>query len=446
MRKVPLLIALFSLLPIMPALSQPPHTAVVGPKTTPVHAATTMQASQLQQKFKLAQSEVATVKELEDPTSFPTLAAFRIDSTDLNVGSIRAIVGNRAETVDAENLISKIAENAIFVKRTGSEVAAATLPEGLLASLPPTANVQAVKLGYELTASQGVTAPPIRLVALISNNTGLLLNSAHSAFSGGFWVALSNADDPADRRSLSTPITVAVNAVGASEVVPAPLEIADVGRWHPVTITIPNPSGSPYRVGVSADPQDQGNEIDLSVIRPVVQLIPERSHISGWGIGSVAIAVSIQGLASPLGFRLPLSTENGSLTPSSVVFDAQGHATTILRSDSASSTVVRIGQAQLQGEPVDVQFDAPWMFLLCATAGGLLGAFVRGKGRKKWGYALMIGMSSAVLMALAYAIGIDWLARGFGAPALSVAGEAVVFVLGGLAALVGVQVLVPKRT
>src|SRR3546814_5457587 len=42
-------------------------------------------------------------------------------------------------------------------------------------------------------------------------------------FRSGFSVALSNLDDPADRRTLNTPVTVAITAAGASDVAPAPL-------------------------------------------------------------------------------------------------------------------------------------------------------------------------------------------------------------------------------
>ena len=56
-----------------------------------------------------------------------------------------------------------------------------------------------------------------------------------------------------DRRTLDTPISVSISAQGATRIMPTPLVIADVGSWHPVTITVPNP-GSPFHVAVSADP------------------------------------------------------------------------------------------------------------------------------------------------------------------------------------------------
>jgi hypothetical protein len=126
-----------------------------------------------------------------------------------------------------------------------------------------------------------------------------------------------------------------------------------------------------------------------------------------------------------------------------VKLDAQGMATTSLRSDSAASTRLRVGDAGVISESATVVFEPPWLFLAAAIAGGLLGAFLRGKGRSHLWYALAIGVASAILMTLAYAVGIDWVSRVLSAPRLATAGEAVVFVLGAIAALVGVGALLP---
>ncbi|WP_449424996.1 hypothetical protein [Rhodanobacter lindaniclasticus] len=79
-----------------------------------------------------------------------------------------------------------------------------------------------------LSTTAGAQASPVRLAAIVANNTGLLLDAAHSGWYGGFSVALSNLDDPSDRRALNTPVTVAITAAGASAVTPAPLDIADL--------------------------------------------------------------------------------------------------------------------------------------------------------------------------------------------------------------------------
>lgn len=91
-------------------------------------------------------------------------------------------------------------------------------------------------------------------------------------------------------------------------------------------------------------------------------------------------------------------------------------------------------------------FTSPWPFIAAAVIGGLAGAFVRGRGRRHWIKALAVGAVSAVIMTLAYAIGIDWPARLLDQAGIDYAGEAAVFVLGAIGAWVGISVLLPGRT
>ena len=298
-------------------------------------------------------------------------------------------------------------------------------------------------MGYTLSTTAGPEGDPLRLVALIAVNNGLVLDAAHSAYRGSFSVALSNPDNPADRRALNSPVTMAITAAGASEVTPAPLDIADVGRWHAVSVMVPDFPGDTYRVAVSADPQDRGNAIELPVSKPTIQVIAAQTEIPGWGIGRTAVTVRARGLMSPEGYPVTLRNDHGQLDPMYVKLDAQGMATTSLRSDSAASTRLRVGDAGVLSEAATVVFEPPWLFLAAAIAGGLLGAFLRDKGRSHLWYALAIGVASAILMTLAYAVGIDWVSRVLSAPRLATAGEAVVFVLGAIAALVGVGALLP---
>lgn len=380
-------------------------------------------------------------------TTVQALATLHLDAAALSNHSVKAVVGTQVETVSAANVIDKLAERAVFVQRTGAAATKVALPEVLHASLAPNEKPEAVQLSYALTASQGLGQAPIHLVALVAANTGLLFDAAHAAYSGGFSVALSNTDDPSDRRRLETPIAVLVAAQGATQIAPTPLAIERLGRWHPVTITVPNP-GSTFRVAVSADPQDKGDGIDLAVLRPVVQLIPASSRVTGWGIGEVPIAVHVQGLVDPRGFALSLQTDHGGLSPSSVVLDEQGKGSAVLRSDHAAGASVRVGNAGMVGDAVTIIFDSPWLFLTAAAAGGLLGAFLRGKGRRRWPYAFAIGIGAAVLMTIGYAVGLDWISRALGNVRLASSGEAVVFVLGAIAALSGVTLFIPtvKRT
>jgi hypothetical protein len=69
---------------------------------------------------------------------------------------------------------------------------------------------------------------------------------------------------------------------------------------------------------------------------------------------------------------------------------------------------------------------------------------LKGRGRDRWPIALVIGIASALVMTLAHAVGLNWPARVLQEQGLTWAGEALVFVLGAVGALVGVSVLVSE--
>lgn len=370
-----------------------------------------------------------------------SLDAFGVTASELQAGSVQVLRGGSVETLSAENFTAAVKEKAVFVRR--EPVERIELTQSLREQLPANAQATAVKLGYTFTASQGPQAQPIRLSAVAGANIGLIFDSSRGAYSGGFEVALTNADDANDQRTLESPINILVRALGAA-IQPTPVSISDVGRWHSVTVTVPNPV-SPYMVRVSATPQDKGNEIELPISALPIQLIPASTHIIGWGIGQTPIAISVRGLQTPTSLTLALQTDRGTLNPSSVTLDNHGSASTTLRSDSAASTIIRVGNAGVASPSVTVTFDSPILFLIMAIVGGLFGAFLRGKGRDRWVSAIAIGVAAAILMTLAYAVGVDWATRVTGATHLASSGEAVVFVLGAVAALVGVSALLPPR-
>lgn len=367
---------------------------------------------------------------------------YQLDSAAISGGSVKAVVDGRSEVVTPRNLAAKQAQDAVFVQHVQKNAVSVAVPDVLREQNISAPNGRALELGYLLTTKKAATRGVVRLKALVVQSTGLLFDGAARIYRGTFAIALSNVDDPHDAGELRAPIAIAVTALGASELTPSPVMIGRLGQWQTVSIAVPNPEGKTYRIAVSADPQDPGNAIDLGVLRPVIKLTPTSSHIIGWGIGKTEITVRATGIAAPQGYVVTLHSERGGLSPSSVKLDSAGLGVATLWSDSAGATTVDIADGGVTTQPVTVTFDPPWLFVGMAVLGGLAGAFVRGKGRSNRGRALAIGAALGLIMALAYAVGIDWVSNVFPGADLTKAGEAVVFVLGAVAAIVGVNALV----
>ena len=372
----------------------------------------------------------------------PILARYRFSPEALIAGRVIAVEGTSSEVVTAANLADKITADAVFVEYVRPDVIRTAAPGGLVTD-PSLFAASTYKLRFQVTAQNATTSQPVKLDAWARDSTGLSLDGARGVYAGNFHVALTKASDPSDHSTLASPVVIAITALGATSIEPRPIEITMLAQWHEVSIVVPNIEGETYNIAVSADPNREGDPVKLSVIHPVIRLLSTPSSIIGWGIGESTINVAARRMRRTEGFRVPLTSIHGSLGSGTVILDAAGHGAVRLRSSRDSATTIEVQSAGLISEPLEVPFDAPWFFLGLAVAGGLIGAFLHGRGRQHWVRASAIGVSTAVVMTLTYAVGIDWPARVLKNADIALAGEAVVFVLGVIGALVGVSLLVP---
>jgi hypothetical protein len=282
----------------------------------------------------------------------------------------------------------------------------------------------------------------VRLKAFARDSTGLSYSFANHAFGGEFVVAFASTDGAADAVTLAKPVSLAISASGARSIVPSPVEVTDIGRWYPVKLVVPNPS-NPYKLTVSASPQDVGDAIALAVQRPQVIIATDARRVFGWGLGKVTLHVSVTD-PEAAGATVNLDASHGSLSPSAVVLDQSGHGVTELRSSQQGESRISVAEP-FEAAPLRIDFSSPLLFIALALLGGVTGAFLSKNGRSKKGRALAIGAVTGLVLAMAYVVGLDWVIGATGWSALATAGEAVIFVLGALGALVGVKVLAAAK-
>jgi hypothetical protein len=372
----------------------------------------------------------------------PGLSRSGLEPDAISAGRVVAVDGQRAELMTAANLHDRLLSGGVFV-RSGARagIAKSAMPHVLRAQT--TAPESAFRLSFDVVVVDAGRNLTQRLDTWVRDSTGLLMDGRRSAFVGTFDVALTDASNEDNRGPLGHSVVVAIKAPGATELEPQPLTITQLGHWQSVSIIVPDVPGDTYAVSVSADPRRDGDPVPLAIMRPSVRLWASPDSIVGWGIGQSNINVSVTGMRAPEGYRVPLRSGRGSLNQDFVTLNAHGQGSVRLRSDRSSGATIELLSPAMAGQPLQVRFDAPWLFLAIAICGGLVGAFLRGRGRQHWGMALLIGALSAVVMTAAYAVGLDWPARVLKAEGLAVAGEALIFVLGAVGALVGVSAMVP---
>lgn len=344
-------------------------------------------------------------------------------------GRVRAVGRGESVAVTAENFSRVATPDRLLIERIQNAATSATPPPALVSEAP---EARTYKLSWRAITAQGTWE------AWGRDSTGLVLTGPEGNFAGNFEVALVNVQNPPDNSVLDAPIAVAIAAPGALSINPRPLQIDQLGRWNGVSIAVSNPGSNTYEVGVSADPATDGDRIPLLVSRPKITLGATPDTVVGWGIGNSMIDVQADGIRDPEGIRVTLQSSNGTLAEGSVALDAQGFGSVGLRSSRHAGAMISVRDDRYISNSISVGFETPWLYLTLAIAGGLLGAFVKGTGRKQWIKASAIGAASGLLAALIYSVGINWVATALPGTTLAKGGEAVVFVLGAVGAYLGI--------
>jgi len=340
-------------------------------------------------------------------------------------------------------LVGGLSEVSLTLDTGLSSTAIAQPSATLLETLKSTKAASPVGFGSKLIATKA-DKTPARLTAFVAERTDLLLDGPKAVYAGTFAVALQNLDAQGDRSALDDPVVINVTAPGASEYIPKPVTVSRLQEWMNVELLVPDPQAAKILVSASSGPEDPGASVELEVMRPRFVLSTVSTRILGWGLGTTQIAVMAHGMKSPNGYVLSLTSEGGGLDAGKVTLDASGSGVTTLRSDASPGATVRVADPDLSANVLTVAFRAPFLFFVAAILGGLLGAYLRGKGRKKWLQALAIGIASAILMTVGQAVGFTaWIATALGANSVATSGEAVVFFLGAIAALIGVSAFIP---
>jgi len=351
-------------------------------------------------------------------------------------GPVFAISPDRTQVSEVLDLDQGLAPGSLILNtvREGAEVS--TLPSPL-ASAAETAQTYA--LSWELVTPGGT------FKAWGRDSTGLSFDGASGGYVGSFDVALTYLPERQNPPVLDPPISVSIAAPNAELISPAPLKIGSVNQWHSVDIAVRALPEDRYSVSISANPADDGDRIEMPVSRPRVELSANPAGpIDGWGIGRTSIVVQAHGIRNPAGYEVALTSTAGILNPARVVLDAQGRGETFLRSSRQNLANVSVRDAgNFTATDLRVQFAHPWLFLALAIIGGLLGSILTQKGRQHWLKGLTIGAVTGVVMALLYAVGVNWMGQVFPSADLALGGEALVVVLGAVGAIVGVRFAVP---
>lgn len=246
-------------------------------------------------------------------------------------------------------------------------------------------------------------------------------------------VGVIDESQPRLRRALAVPFVIDVISDTLRSIAPQSMQFDSSAVFQTVDV-IDNapPDAATVRVLLAGD-DETGSEVELPVRRPALQLTLNPQRILGMGLETAQVTVNAVGLREPEGLKISLGTDRGRFQAPVLTLDAQGLATTTLRSTG-------IGKASIEasGSPFDVAVSAvafvlPWSFLIATLLGGLVGAVATRGGRARLVNTSITGIATGLIAAVLYAVGINVV--GF-EPTAQV-GEAVTFAIAALGSVLG---------
>jgi len=357
----------------------------------------------------------------------------------LDTGKVSAIENGKRIVVDNTSLPARAARNQVFYEFARAQPTVVAVPKVLQ---QPTRSVEpnVATLLREDVLVPTSAGRSIRVQTFARDETGLTYVGARNRFEGRFAVALSPVEQGA-ALTLNAPKKISLGLPGGTLLAPVPdLVIAKLDDWTPVFFSVNQPA-HPYLVSVSASTSDHGDPVPVQVIQPEVNLATDRRFVPGYGLGTFIVSVSATNLQEPKGAQITFQANGGMVESGNVVtLDENGHGTLQMRSTGSGTVVVR-ALPPFDGASVTVVFKNPWLLLVLAVLGGIVGGVLMRKGRTGWPKVIRNGALTGLAMTVLYYVGLDWVVKATGWTTLASAGEFVAFALGLLGVLVGVGVI-----
>jgi hypothetical protein len=324
-----------------------------------------------------------------------------------------------------------IARNELLVARTGDRSVERTVDGRQRFELPIT------MIGV------GPKGGVLNLAAVVEvAGGGFRLRRDAGGYEGQIFVGIEDKDNPAGRPLLGRKVQFLVTA-DADSVKPDTLEIGHANLpYKPVVIETTRP-GDAVTVRIRPDFDQKAFEIALKITRPQLTIAAMPPSVQGLGLETTDLRVSVVGAVVPEGVPVSVTADGGRLSSTDPVLSAGGTATTSLRSVGLGKATVRASHPFFEpSTPEEVTFLFPWAFAIAVTLGGAIGGVLRyGIPKRRKGKRVdvrpllwhgVFGVLTGLVVAAAYAVGINLL----NVEPSATAGEALVFVLAALGALI----------
>ncbi len=287
-------------------------------------------------------------------------------------------------------------------------------------------------LPEQYTAVLKGTGTPVSYQVVVTDASPLRYDPMRQLFEGGVQflpVATADLGNPTPaQKPLATTDTMFLTYGNIS--IPIPISRLN---WPPIVVkvTCPDPVDSmPLKILTIGN---ASGYLKYLKVDPAVFLSSSRSTLQGLGFQTIPLHVALKGVSKYGPVKVALEASLGSLDSGQVTLQDNTPREVTLRSEKWGPVRVQVAGSNFRSNSLDLEATFPWLFLVLALLGGLLGSVTRLlKGRRKFALRpLAFGTLSGLIVSLAYwGVGIMLIAIPFKFPAFN---EAAIFVLGVLA-------------
>lgn len=236
------------------------------------------------------------------------------------------------------------------------------------------------------------------------------------------------------QKFLSTPEEILVS-FGSESI---PLSINSI-NWPPrdVIIKSPNPIDS-IEVKILTISNPLGYPKTL-LVEPAISLSSIRTVFQGLGIQTIPISVALKGITSYRPIPVTVQTSLGKIDLAYLTLSDNKPQVINLRSESLGNVKIEVVNTNFRSNSISVKEKFPWIFLICALIGGLIGSIGNKLNNKEkiTLSSIILGCIFGLVAAVAYwGLGIKLLNISLEAGILN---EAMVFGVGLLAGYFGIK-------
>jgi hypothetical protein len=178
---------------------------------------------------------------------------------------------------------------------------------------------------------------------------------------------------------------------GNSHIEPVSIEVVsdDATSINPGSITIDHLSIPSVFVDLVADKVNDSAAVRVITashpegyttylkVKPRLEISSNSSSLQGFGIGKIPISVKFAGSNSTDSITVSFSPEKGTVSPNPLHLGYNTTAIVYLRSDGMGSSKLSATSSIGDSNVLVFRYVFPWLFLLAAIAGGLIGSLAK---------------------------------------------------------------------